>query len=436
MRTLVSFGFGLWLLGFGIALGQPADSQRIRRIRAWVSAVALHVPGQSDAAVEQVRTWSAAELVDLRDHIRSVLRLMLDANAASFRREGETVVREPLGYSQIELEALRAIARDVASRWDGNQLLRRGTLLHTDIALRAPPRAQSQSGTGGDLQQRTLFVADGRTVNQDVAADHWELARSLLELVSIDSAGRKREPRGDPFVRLWYGTVARFMLRSGKLWVPHFERARELFPRDPDLLFLEGALHETFAAPRIQDAVQELRPAVGVGGRTYYYETAVRSERTELREAESLLRRALTIDPSRVEARIRLGRVLTLLDRPADAVSMLKGATTTASEPLLRYYSMLFLGRAAEQTGDLILSRQSYETAATLYPRAQSPRLALSQLAQLSAAPSRSMAETNEVLTRDSTREDPWWSYHDSVGRDADVKFEQLLDVLRAGDRR
>jgi hypothetical protein len=46
------------------------------------------------------------------------------------------------------------------------------------------------------------------------------------------------------------------------------------------------------------------------------------------------------------------------------------------------------------------------------------------------------MAETNEVLTRDSTREDPWWSYHDSVGRDADVKFEQLLDVLRAGDRR
>lgn len=447
-------GFWIWGFGLGTAIAQPPDSQRVEQLRIWVTGAINHAPDEVDVAVLQIRTWNSAGLNALRDHIRTVLRLMVAPDSTTFHRDVISIIPERITYSEPELRSLRAIAVDAASRGDGNQLLRRGAMLHTTIAMRAPPlsetggsSAQTLSAAGShriapdsiawqgtsarvgpSLEQRTVRVEDGRSVAQTGGADHWEMARWLLDEVTSNPGGARRQQGSDPFIRLWYGALGSYMLSTGKLWWPHFEKGLQLFPDDPKLLFLVGSLHEAYAAPAVQNAVQALA--------SQRVETVVRSAPRELRSAESRLRRVLILDPELVEARIRLGRVLALLDRPGDALRELNVAASGTSDPLLGYYAKLFIGRAAEALGDWSRARNTYEEAATLYPRAQSPRLALSQLAQLTGG--ETVRPINDVLTlppADRGQDDPWWTYHTAAGRDADVMLDQLHSMLLAGDR-
>ena len=98
-------------------------------------------------------------------------------------------------------------------------------------------------------------------------------------------------------------------------------------------------------------------------------------------EAERLFRRALSIDPSLVEARVRLARLLDLRKRHEEAAAELKTALAGNATPVVAFYAHLFAGRAAQSLGQSDVAAGHYQDALALFPDAQSALLASSQLA-------------------------------------------------------
>ena len=79
-------------------------------------------------------------------------------------------------------------------------------------------------------------------------------------------------------------------------------------------------------------------------------------------------------------------------------------------------WPQLFLGRAEEARGHDEAARAAFERASALYPNAQSPRLALSQIARRAgnrAAAQRELQAIAQLPDDERRREDPWWLYYD-----------------------
>jgi hypothetical protein len=71
---------------------------------------------------------------------------------------------------------------------------------------------------------------------------------------------------------------------------------------------------------------------------------------------------------------------------------------------------------AEEARGDHAASRAAFLGASALYPNAQSPRLALSQIARRTgdrAAAQRELQFIAALPDDERRREDPWWLYYD-----------------------
>ncbi len=229
---------------------------------------------------------------------------------------------------------------------------------------------------------------------------------------------------------LWYKATAAYLLQgSFGPAGPHLERARELFPADTDILFYSGCLHEDYSAPALQAAV---RSAVAPPGRKF----VVDSPSSHLESAERYFRKALEKNPRLIEARVRLGHVLEVQGRHAEAAAELRQATTLIDDALLRYYAFMFLGDAEQALGRRDAARQSYEQAAAGWPSAQSPLLALSRLA-LTAGDREGAARALDGLSSgDFDGYDPWVTYYVSAGRQADAMLAELRASAAALGRR
>jgi tetratricopeptide (TPR) repeat protein len=200
-------------------------------------------------------------------------------------------------------------------------------------------------------------------------------------------------------------------------------RGLELFRDDPELLFLGGAMHETFATPAIQEPLR----GTDLGTRT-----GVLSAKMELNTAEDLLRRAVKLRADFPEARLRLGHVLGELDRHKDALPELTLALAGLQNPNLQYYGHLFTGRSAAAKGDVAMARAAFEHAARLMPAAQSPLLSLSQLAYGTGNADEAAALLNRVLELPALDgDDPWWTYNVAAGRFYELSFQDLVATLR-----
>jgi tetratricopeptide (TPR) repeat protein len=447
------------------AADPPADP-RMARLEFWLNAVLQHQPGSADADVFTVGSWGNADLRTLLIDASSLVQLIHDPAEAgqgarvlfSFKPQGATGW-QPVRYTTDQVVRLKqlacavggigdeppcewaraATARDPAlSRLsalaggaerggDRNSILRRGALLHADIVMLgvAVPAEPMESASPGSQSIRVI-IADGQQTALTQSGLHWEIGRRLLDQVS-PAGFIKPAPERDAMVRLWYVATASWMQREGHHENTHLDRARALFPNDADLLFLTGAQHETYAGPPIQTAVRSAVMPTGV-------QIAVGSERAELRDAERYLRRALDVNPEFVEARLRLGHVLALTDRDAEAARELERALASSDEPVLAYFGALFLGAVEETRGHVEAAKALNERAAALYPRAQSPRLALSELARRAGSRDEALGEIAHVfaLGRDAGNEsDPWWTYDTAPGRHADALLERLRAPFR-----
>jgi tetratricopeptide (TPR) repeat protein len=385
----------------------------VERAVRWTTAVVRHAPGASDAELLEIAGFDGRALTGLPIELRAVRRLMEAPRTKYFTVPGTGPSSLPIQilYSDAELDLLRSAAGEAArAGLDRSDLVLRGLLLHADVALVAGAK-------GSRLQ-----ISDGQSLGVTSLPDHWQVASQLAAIL-------ERNEGRDPDLRLWYQATGAAM-QADSFWHPgHADAAAARFGDDADLQFLAGALHESLASSYVQSArlrVNRFTSAISI---------PVGAPSTELRLAEGFLKRAVALNARHADAWIHYGRVLTLLQRPAEAVVALGRATREATEAEQRYYAALFLGRALEESNRIGESRNAYEQAKGLFPHAQAPVLALSHLAAQAGNPaeaSSAIAALMPVGVPDDTRRDPWWGYHLSSGRNAARLMTQARAALAA----
>jgi len=350
----------LWLLA------TPGAQQPPDRLTEWRAAVEAHEPGTPDKAVIEVSTWSGEEL---------------DAIVALAKRDAVL-----LGRTRPA---------------EANESLLRAAVMHADIGRLIPEDTVRRSAK----QRRLFLVLDGREQGTRFISIHWEIGRSLLD-------GIAPGPASLPGVLQWYRETSADLLRLGSLAeaVEHLPRARRIFPSDPEIMFMSGLLHERFSSPALQAAAA----AVVANARGA---TSLSPARAELGRAERFFRETVAIQPDHLEARVRHGHVLGELGQHEPSVEALRAAIREGATGKLLYLAELFLGRQEEVRNNGAAARAHFERAAGLYPLAQSPRLALSQLSRRAGDRSSAQRELRVLMALpedERQREDPWWHYYDA----------------------
>ena len=452
-----------WTAGSGTPMPaiDPADERRIDRLERWLTLAAEHTPGVDDEPLAEIAAWPNVNLKTLWADANILVQLMrtprAEPNAITLLSTGKSSTQ--MHYTSLQarrlhvlacvaggrlpepecvamrardnvdpdLRQLAVLARASLLEGDSNYILRRGALLHGDVAILAPQAMDApgavQPPVGGGLERFRMNISDGRQLDLRLSAVHWEIARMLLDFVTLRGSDRP-DPGGDDMVRGWYRATAAWMQLTENHDKLHLERARAIFPSDPDILFLSACQRETYAGPPIQAAVRSALLPTGVT-------IDVGSEHAELRQAETLFRRVLEIKPEFAEARLRFGRVLGLLGRHADAAVELRRAASELPETDQVYYAALFLGAEEEALGNREPARAAYERAVALAPRAQSPLLALSQLARRYGDRPEALRAIERLFSLpDEDRhehDDPFWWYYVAQARNAD----DLLEALR-----
>jgi hypothetical protein len=389
-------------------------AHRITLLRDWVAAVERHVPGELDAAAMSLVSWSRDDVETAWLDVQALIAIVARPTATRFtaRPSGQTVdVADSPG-----LATLREMAAAIRTRAGGpDPFYKRAAVLHADIAM-------SDDRGAASAQMSSMFVEtrDGARVGIHHNVVHWEFGRLLL--------GSVRQPSDDEFVRDWFRATMAFKMSVGELDTSHFEHGGEMFPRDPTVQFLLGCLHERFADPRVQSAAGSVNLPPGI-------RLKVQAEGAELRAAERYFRGAIEVDPDHVEARVRHGRVLGRLERHQQAAEELRGAVARVREPLVSYYAHLFLGAEEEALGRLQQARAAYSQAAALYPRAQAPRVGLSQLLHRSGDRVAARAALAPALSPpvSDPNDDPWWTYRIAPGRHTDDLIAIVYRTLDTG---
>jgi tetratricopeptide (TPR) repeat protein len=153
----------------------------------------------------------------------------------------------------------------------------------------------------------------------------------------------------------------------------------------------------------------------------------------DLKEAESAYRKTLATQPDLTEARLRLGRVLTLRGDIAGALRELD-ELRTIDDAGFRYLAHLFAGDALERGGRGPAAEQRYIAAFAALPEGQSARLALAHLRHAAGARA-AAAEAARAAALDrgvGETVDPWFWYT----RGLSWRTGALLSTLREQVRR
>jgi tetratricopeptide (TPR) repeat protein len=383
---------------------------RILRLERLLKAAVHHQAGTRDDWSREVAAWSYGDLRVLRVD-ESVMAKLLRNPAGGIR---PVATREIPAYTSWQVRRLRELAKEYAKLNERDALVVRGALLHGDVAM-SNPATESPDAFGSEGIR--IQAIDGEAIGLDASPIHWQMARLLFDAA---------RPDGDEIARRWYIATAAWLQDREDHDTAHLRHAREMFPNDVVLQFLSGCQMETFAGPGVQSIAKTAVLPTG-------FHADIESESVSLREAETFLRRAVTLDPGMTEARIRLGHVLLARGRPQEAAEELRKVDAASVSAGLQYYHAMFLGHAEDALGRVEPARQAYSQASMLFPNAQSPYLALSALAARRGERATALKEMQRVfelsLTVDGD-EDPWWSYHVAQAKNADALLEALFQSL------
>ncbi len=386
------------MLWIGVSAGSAAEKKtkktganyQIEKVKEWRAAIAQHDPGKADPAAVGMGAWPSK---DLKLVISYVTKLAV---------QSPKDVRRSLSKARIQ-RALD-LTDEEAKRGDLNRILKLGAMLHTDVALLGLETWEYQ-----DIGEATGAFADGRILIMP-RKHHWEFARQLIGSITSQ----------DPMARQWYIAIAAHMQSQRLLGYAgqNVKLALERFPSDNRLLFYSGVLHELWASPVNQNILLPKQAKVSYG-----------DKESELKLARQFFERAIGANPDFAEAHLRLGRVLGLLGQHSQAIKELQRAASTVNDPKLSYYASLYLGYEFMVTVRPAEAREQYERAAALFPAAQSPLLALSQLARNDGDTQNALLFIQRVFAlprHDAWEDDPWWVYDLAHVRDADALVAEM----------
>ena len=351
-------------------------------VQVWLEAVRNHDPGTLDAHAETVGMWRWERLSPVLRALRDRLSVVLGLRAA---------------------------------------------MLYLDVAVHVDLAHRPQYPTDGGAIQ----IQDGRVLG--VAGQDSQIwwARRILLL-----GGRPpRDSRAADLIAWYRGTTAMLAADiSLSDLEPHAYDALQAYPDAPGILFDVGCVAETFASARMQ-AAMPATPRSRAGGNRLRRSGIERTWEENLAEAERHFRRAVEQDPTFMEARVRLGRVLTLRRRFPEARRELEAAAAMTGPSDVHYLAELFRGHVLEVLRELEAAEAAYDRAAARSPSAQSAALALSavRLERGSATGARDAlgslwTQRAGVLSR---ADDPWWHYRRCAGRSAKAIYSALADLVR-----
>jgi len=398
-RTIGFFNL-IAVVGIGMAGGlnplqaEKTDSNyQLRKVEEWRTAALQHNPGEADSAAVNIGSWGQKDL-------EVVMRFVTKLASQSAKKLRKTLAR-------ASLRRILQLTGQEVRNGDLNRILKQGALLHTDIALLG-----LQTNGAANPNETMAVSIDGRAAAL-LKTMHWEFARRLMDSISPS-------PTGDAAVRQWYiATTAHMQSRGLLAYVDrNLESALRVLPSDDRILFYAGVLHETWASPANQNLSLPPRAQVTYG-----------SKEKELKKAREFYGKSIEANPDSAETHLRLGRVLGLLGDHRQAAAELQQAAASIKDPQLMYYTSLFLGYEFSMLYRQSEAREQYERAAALYPTAQSPLFALSQLARSRDDIEDAFLFLQRVFAlprTDSWRDDPLWIYDRSAVRDADALVAQM----------
>jgi tetratricopeptide (TPR) repeat protein len=395
-----------------------------QRLQIWLLAVERHQPGSADDAARLFASSSEAALTTLVGDLVSLGDLLARARAHPAGSDARSeITYADRQFTIAEVQQLLGLSEQEAKSGDLTRILRRGMLLHTDIAVLVPPDERPRLG-----RPDVAVLRDGRqdSVAYSVGA-HWGFARGLSDVL-------RPGPAQDETVRQWYQATSAYLQARGDLAAAdaQLERARKLFPDDAKIWFYSGCLREVRASPVVHRAVDSIVPPPG------RQRVAVESPKSHLKAAATCFRRSLQLDSGLAEARVRLAHVAALLDDHEEAVRQLR-QVATAADRYVAYYASLLLGGEEEALNRRDEARTLYERAATLYPGAQSPLLALSHLALRFGDREGALAAAQSVgrLPADAPeRFEPWGVYYVAGGRHGEAMLGAWRQALVASTTR
>jgi tetratricopeptide (TPR) repeat protein len=351
----------------------PAAGGKPGSLAAYVNLVDQHTAGTMDEAVRLLGRWQEPEV---------------EGAAARLRELDSAFARAGANNDRPELARLSAQVGVDLSGCGSNlsPILERAVIAHTDFVF----------GVWASVPPYT-------------AAVQLEVATKLVNHLVI----RRRQ---SDFGLGWHLAVGGY-LTAVTLWNAGYQikRGLDLFPDSAPLHLAAGVVDEAFGTPAVQRDIERAKgTARELSWRQLENFDVTRPETHRVR-ARSAFRRALAIDPSLTEARVRLGHVLLEEGSLDQALTELERARSDSIDPVIRYYSLLFAGRVHEKAGRLADARASYEAAAREVPSAQTPAVALSGLldaAGMREAAVRSLEPALPAVEGNATsRRDPWWDY-------------------------
>jgi tetratricopeptide (TPR) repeat protein len=222
------------------------------------------------------------------------------------------------------------------------------------------------------------------------------------------------------FVRRWYSLAGSIYLSNMDPGAANaiIDRGLRLFKDDARLQMLAGE-------------VEELRGHIA-DGNLHDRETVRLTPpggRRSLLFAESSYRRAVELDPTLDEARLRLGRVVFLRNDPKAARAELERVARDTAIPRLRYLAHLFLGAVSEYQNDLATARVEYRQALVAGPECQTPYVALTfvEAALGHTDVARDLIAHYAALSTEAAA-DPWWFYQNGgVDEESLVSLRQQV---------
>jgi tetratricopeptide (TPR) repeat protein len=289
-------------------------------------------------------------------------------------------------------------ATDAMSAWSPDDLKRVVSALVDDPDDRRLAEAAAML--------HTEVILHGKATTKGAVSLHLALAQAVVDKLRPASAPARHALLADipAFQRHWYALAASVYLASTnpRGASAFIDRGLHLFKNDARLHMLAGAADEMRS--HIADGNLHDREAVHAWALTP-------TRRTHL-FAESSYRRALDLDPALEEARLRLGRVLSLRNDLKGARVELEGVARSSAPARIHYLAHLFLGAVAEYQSALAVARREYSDALAIGPDCQTPYIALTFVEQAMGhdAAARDLMARYAALSMDASP-DPWWDY-------------------------